>query len=112
MIYERQTDIYPAGTNAFQKSFSHIFHVGPLSLKLPEMAQLVKGPPGNACSHISHINSLTYGDWTNCSNLLEEGNFFKVIYASHPLVFFNTKGCFLVKGVFLLLQGVVENPCL
>lgn len=76
---KRQRDIYPRGTIAFHKSFSHIFRLCPLSLQLSQMIPLVKVFPGNACTN---INLCMYSEWTNCSNLLEGVHFFKLFMLS------------------------------
>lgn len=91
MIDGRPVDGHPQGTAVPWRSAAHAFHLRPLSLTLPAMIPLVIIFPGNACSY---INFLTYSDWTNCSDLFEEGSFFKVIYASYPSIFLTPKSVF------------------
>lgn len=111
MIYRRQIDSHLRSTNVLQRSAFHVFHLCPLSLKVPEMIPLVNVFPGNACSY---INSLTYSDWTNCSEVFKESSFFKVIYASYPSIFLTPRSVFFkcLKGFsFCLRQSLKIRGC-
>lgn len=103
MTYGRQIGTHPQGTNVPQRSTFGVFHLCPLSLKLPEMILLVSIFLGNACSY---INFLTYSVWTNCSDLFEEGSFFKVVYASYPSMFLTPNSGLVFVFWFFMPKGI------